>query len=95
MREAADQVAIGLLLLEQALLARDLQLLVDVAELDQQRRVVGVDRRHRAGEMQLALAADPELDLLLGVRGAAHRGLGDGAGEPRAFAEDLARRVIA
>ena len=38
-REAADQVAVRLLLLEQALLARDLQLLVDVAELDQQRGV--------------------------------------------------------
>ena len=33
-REAADQVAVRLLLLEQPLLARDLQLLVDVAELD-------------------------------------------------------------
>ena len=37
-REIADQLAIRLLLLEQALLARDLQLLVDVAELEQQRR---------------------------------------------------------
>ena len=36
-REAADQLAVRLLLLEQALLARDLQLLVDVAELEQQR----------------------------------------------------------
>ena len=41
-REAADQLAVRLLLLEQALLARDLQLLVDVAELEQQRRI---DRR--------------------------------------------------
>ena len=38
-REAADQLAIRLLLLEQALLARDLELLVDVAELEQQRAV--------------------------------------------------------
>ena len=38
-REAADQVAVRLLLLQQALLARDLQLLVDVAELEQQRGI--------------------------------------------------------
>ena len=37
-REIADQLAIGLLLLVEALLARDLQLLVDVPELEQQRR---------------------------------------------------------
>ena len=38
-RQAADQVAVGLLLLLQPLLARDLQLLVDVAEFEQQRAV--------------------------------------------------------
>ena len=37
-REAADQFAVRLLLLQQPLLARDLQLLVDVPELEQQRR---------------------------------------------------------
>ena len=47
-REIADQLAVRLLLLEQPLLARDLQLLVDVPELEQQRGVVRVDRRHRA-----------------------------------------------
>ena len=35
-REVADQLAVGLALLEHALLARDLQLLLDVAELEQQ-----------------------------------------------------------
>ena len=70
-REAADQLAVRLLLLEQALLARDLQLLVDVAELEQQRGIGPVDRRHGAGQVQLALAADAELELLLGVRRAA------------------------
>ena len=38
-REVPDQLAVRLLLLVQALLARDLELLVDVAELEQQRRV--------------------------------------------------------
>ena len=55
--------------------------------------VVRLDRRHRAGEVQLALPADAELDLLLGVRRAAQHGLADGARERRAFAEELARRV--
>jgi hypothetical protein len=77
--EAADQVAVRLLLFEQAFLARDLQLLIDVAELDQQRGIVVVDRRHRAREVQLALAADAELDFLFRVRSAAHDRLGDRA----------------
>jgi len=34
MREAADQFSIGLLLLEQTFLARDLQLLIDVSKLE-------------------------------------------------------------
>ena len=92
-REAADQVAVRLLLLEQPLLARDLQLLVDVAELDQQRRIGGIDRRHRARQVQLALAADAELDFLLRVRRAAHHRLGDRGQQRRALAEQFARRV--
>jgi hypothetical protein len=36
-RETADQLAIRLLLLEQPLFARDLELLIDMAELEQQR----------------------------------------------------------
>ena len=88
-RETADQLAIGLLLLEQALLARDLELLVDVAELEQQRCVAVLDRRHRAGEVELALADDAELDLLLGIRRAADDRLLDRREQRRAFAEDL------
>ena len=38
-REVADQLPVRLLLLERALLARDLQLLLDLAELEQQRGV--------------------------------------------------------
>ena len=57
-REAPDELAVGLLLLLQALLARDLQLLVDVAELEQQRGGILVDRRHGAREVQARLAVD-------------------------------------
>ncbi len=52
-REAADQLAVRLLLLEQAFLARDLQLLVDVAKFEQQRCVADVDRRNGARQVQL------------------------------------------
>ena len=51
-REAADELAVGLLLLVEPLLARDLELLVDVAELEQQAAIVHVDRRDRAREVQ-------------------------------------------
>ena len=81
-REAADQLAVRLLLLVQPLLARDLQLLVDVAEFEQQRGVRRVDRRNRARQVQLRLAADAELELLLGVR----RTRCDGALDRRASA---------
>jgi len=56
-REAADQFAICLLLLEQPFLARDPQLLIDVSELEEQRSFA-LDYRHRARQMQLLLAVD-------------------------------------
>jgi hypothetical protein len=57
-RQAANQVAIRLLLLEQALLARDLQLLIDVAEFQQQDRAGNIDDRNGARKVQARLAAD-------------------------------------
>ncbi len=68
MRQAADQVAIRLLLLLQALFARDLELAVDVPEFEQQRGFRRVDRGNRAREVQLRMAGDGELELLPGVR---------------------------
>ena len=56
------------LLLEQTLLARDLELLVDVPEFEQQRRIARLDHRNGTGKMQTRLAADADLELLLGVR---------------------------
>jgi hypothetical protein len=78
-RQAADQVAIRLLLLEQALLARDLQLLIDVAEFDQQRGIVVSTGDTVHVRCSLPLAADAELDLLFGVGGSAHHRLGNRA----------------
>ena len=85
-REIADQLAVRLLLLVQPLLARDLQLLVDVPELEQQRGLARLDRRHRAGQMELRLAGDRELELLLGVGRAAADRLVDRRGEARGVA---------
>ena len=92
-REAADEVAVGLLLLEQPLLAGHLQLLVDVAELDQQHRIADLDGGYRAGEMQLGLADRAELDLLLGVRRAPQERLVDRAAQARAVGEQIRGRV--
>ena len=92
-REVADQLAVRLLLLVQPLLARDLQLLVDVPELEQQRGVVRVDRRHRAREVELRLAGDAELELLLGVGRAARDRLVDRGVEARGVGEDLPRAM--
>ena len=55
----------------------------------------GVDGRHRAREVQLALAADAELDLLLGVRRAAHRGLGDARRRAPGHSPKISRGVCA
>jgi hypothetical protein len=46
-REVADQFAVGLLLLQQLLLARDAQLLVDRPELEQQRDSISGSPRSR------------------------------------------------
>ena len=93
MREIADQLAVRLLLLEQALLAGDLELLLDVAELEQQRGVASRRSATRCTKMQARLAADAELELLLGVRRAAGDGLVDRGVEARRIGEQLSRRV--
>src|SRR6185312_6474881 len=92
-REASDQFAIGLLLLEQPLLARDLELLVDMPELEQQRRLARVDRRYRAREMQPGAAERRKLELLLGVRRTGGDRLVDRGGKRRAHGEQLGERM--
>jgi hypothetical protein len=69
-RKATNQFAIRLLLLEEALLARDLELLIDVAKLEQQRRRIALDDRDGARKVQPRLGADAQFQLLLGVRSA-------------------------
>ena len=61
MGEAADQFAICLLLFEQAFLARNFQLLIDVPELEREREIVALDRRHRASQVKLCLPCNVEL----------------------------------
>src|SRR6266568_2507766 len=51
-REASYQFPIRLLLFEQAFLARDLELLVDMAEFEQQRDPDRVDHRNSTGQVQ-------------------------------------------
>ncbi len=92
-REVADQLAVRLLLLVQSLLAGDLQLLVDMPELEQQRGFLRLDRGHRAGQMQLRLAGDRELELLLGVGRAAADRLVDRRGQARGVRENLFRTM--
>ncbi len=92
-REAADQLAIGLLLLELAFLARDLQLLVDLAELQHQRDVLVLDRRDGDGEVRALLAGHAELELLLRVGGARRERVVDGAGEEPRVHEQRADRI--
>src|ERR1700687_2526350 len=87
-REAAYQVPIGLLLLQQSFLARDLELLVDVTKFQEQRRTGRIDHRYRAGKVQLELACDAELELLLGVRSAARKCFVDGLKKCRRFAKN-------
>jgi hypothetical protein len=66
-REIAHELAVRLLLLVQTLLARDLQLLIDVPELEQQCGIAAVDRRDGAGEMEPGLAVYPQFEFLLGI----------------------------
>ncbi|OPZ04581.1 MAG: hypothetical protein BWZ09_01707 [Alphaproteobacteria bacterium ADurb.BinA305] len=66
-REVADELAVGLLLVQQLLLARDAQLRVDRAEFEQQAHACGVDRRHRAVEPQRLGVAALHADVLAGV----------------------------
>ena len=92
-REVADQLAVRLLLLVQSLLAGDLQLLVDMPELEQQRGFLRLHRRHRAGQMEFRLAGDRELELLLGVGRAAADRLVDRRGQARGVRENLLRTM--
>jgi hypothetical protein len=65
--EVADQLAVGLLLVQQLLLARDAQLGVDRAELEQQAHAGAVHRGHRAVEPQRLGVAALHADVLAGV----------------------------
>src|SRR6202049_1844581 len=87
-REAAYQVPIGLLLFQQAFLARDLELLIDVSKFQDHHRPGGIDHRYRAGKMQLELAGDAELELLLGVGSAARKRFVDGLKKRRRFTKN-------
>ena len=93
-REAANQLAVRLLLLEQALLARDLELLIDVAEFEQQDRAGNIDDRNGARKVQARLAADADLELLLGVRRAVGQRLFDRLEQRRRIAEHRLRRMV-
>ena len=92
-REAAYQVPIGLLLLQKPFLARDLELLVDVAKFQEHRRRRGFDGRYGAGKMELELASNAKFELLLGVGGAARERLVDRLKKRRRFAENRAGGV--
>src|SRR4030095_5194755 len=83
------------LLFEQAFLARDLELLIDMPELEQQRRTEGVNDRNGARQMQSRLAVDAELQLLFGVRRAALKRLGDSLEKRRRVSEQRSRVVPA
>ena len=63
-REVADELAVGLLLLEHLRLARDLELLLDLAEFHHQPRFTRFDRADHAKQVH-ALAADVELQIVL------------------------------
>jgi hypothetical protein len=79
------------LLLVQSLLAGDLQLLVDVPKLEQQRGRARVHRRYRAREVELRLPGDGELELLLGVGRAAALGHVDRGVQSLRIGKDLVR----
>src|SRR5215471_17653345 len=87
-REIANELAICLLLLEQPLLAGDLELLIDVPEFEQECSSIRFHRRHRAREMQPRLRVDSELELLLGVRSAGSQCLVDRLEERGRVRED-------
>ena len=63
-REVADQLAVGLLLLEDLGLARDLQLLLELAQLEDEARVAGLHRGDHAMQVH-AFAAHVELEIVL------------------------------
>ena len=67
MRQVADQFAVGLLLLQQALLAAGFQLLVDRPHLDEQTAIGHVDRRHGAIHLQRRTVRLLQFDVLAGV----------------------------
>jgi len=71
-REIADQFAIGLALIVQALFARDLDLLLDVAKLEQQTLPAGdpafdFNRRQRAAQVQFRVAGHADFQIVLGI----------------------------
>ena len=92
-RETPNQLPVRLLLLEQTLLAGDLELLVDVPKFEQQGRVTRLDHRDGAGQVQARLAVDAELELLLGVRRAAGERFVDRLKQRGRLAEDRPGRV--
>src|SRR6266849_2734020 len=63
-REIADQLAVGLLLEHQALFARKPQLLLDRAQLDEQREPVRLDSRDHAGERHRLVPGANVADVL-------------------------------
>ena len=71
-REIADQFAVGLALVMQAFLARDLDLLLDMPELEQKTLPAGdpafdFHRRQRAAQMQLGMPGHADLEVVLRI----------------------------
>ena len=61
------KIVYDLLLLRQLLLARGLELLVDRPHLQQQARIRGLDRRHRAIDMELGIGSALNADVVPGI----------------------------
>ena len=97
--QIAHQLAVGLILLGDLGLARDFQLLVDVAELDDQLRLVGrhaveeagsaVDQQARGAIRAGGLAGEVQFKFLLGVAGAMGEREFEGGRQAVSVAQDV------
>jgi inorganic triphosphatase YgiF len=87
--EVADQLAVGLLLLGQTLLARRFQLLVDVAELEQQADAARFHRSNRAIEVQGLRTMPVRREILSGITPVVGQRIAERGRQARRLAQQL------
>ena len=92
-RQVADELPVGLALVEQAFLTRDPELLLDVAELEQETAVMReFHRRHRTRKMQPAATGNAKREVMLGIAAVVVAGIAGRRSEFHVVTEQLGER---